>query len=99
MLNEIGADVPLDILKKAKEEAKKCGCECVKNYYLYIYKDGQYGVKIFPASSIGGTKATRFGNKESYEANKVELGSGWVAFKSPTHCGINIFQDFVPYKH
>lgn len=99
MLNEIGADVPLDILKKAKEEAKKCGCECVKNYYLYIYKDGQYGVKIFPASSIGGTKATRFGNKESYEANKVELGLGWVAFKSPTHCGINIFRDFVPYKH
>ncbi len=99
MLNEIGTDVPPDILRKVEDRAKELGSDCVKNFYLYVYKDGQYGVKEFPASSIGGTKATRFRNEESYEANKVELGDGWVAFRSPTHGGVNIFGDFVPYRH
>ncbi|MBW6481329.1 MAG: hypothetical protein K0B37_18025 [Bacteroidales bacterium] len=99
MLNEIGADVPPEMLNKVKDKAKDLGHECVQNYYLYIYKDGQYGPKKFPASSIGGTKATRFRNKESYEANKIEIDDGWVVFRSPTHGGINIFDDFVPYRH
>jgi len=99
MLNEIGADVPPDILNKVKEKANELGVDYVKNFYLYVYKDGQYGIKKFPASSIGGTKATRFGNKQSYEANKVEIGDGWVAFRSPTHGGVNIFGDFIPYRH
>lgn len=92
MRNELGIEVPLEILDNAKKNG------CIKDG-LYVYKDGQYGVKIFPASSIGGTKATRFGNMQSVEANKIELGDGWVAFRSPTHGGINIFGDFIPYRH
>jgi len=92
MRNEIGMEVPTEVLKKAK----KLGC--IKDG-KYVYKDGQFGAKKFPASSIGGTKATRFGNMESVKANKVDLGNGWVAFMSPSHGGVNIFEDFIPYNH
>ena len=92
MINEIGMEVPPEVVMKAREYG------CIKGI-KYVYKDGEYGRKRFPASSIGGTKATRFGNMDSVKANKVELGNGWVAFKSPTHGGVNIFDDFIPYRH
>lgn len=78
MRNETDIEVPPEVLKKAKELG------CIKAG-LYVYKDGQYGSKKFPASSIGGTKATRFGNIQRADANKVYLVDGWVAFKSPSN--------------
>lgn len=100
MLNEVGMEIPKEVIKKAEE------LKCIKSYdnykylytYKYVYKDGQYGGK-FPASSLGGSKATRFGNWVSANANKVDLGEGWVAFRSPSHGGVNIFDDWVPYRH
>ncbi len=94
MRNELGMEIPLEVVKKAEELG------CIKRYdrlsntyaYKYVYKKGHYGGK-YPASSIGGNKATRFGNWESVNANEVDLSTGWVAFKSPTYGGINIFQE------
>lgn len=79
MLNEVGMEIPIQIIKKAEE----FGCLKRDNCYKYVYKEGQYGDK-FPASSIGSNRATRFRNWESAKANKVDLGEGWVAFKSPS---------------
>lgn len=100
MKNEMFMEIPTEVIKKAEELG------CIKSYdsrihvcvYKYVYKKGQYGGK-FPASSIGGSKATRFGNWESVNANEVDLSMGWVAFTSPTHGGVNIFGDWVPYRH
>ncbi len=77
-VNECNQEIPSDIAKKARE----IGCISP----LYIYKDGQYGGK-FPAASIGGSKATRFRNAYNAESMKVDLGNGWVVFKSPTGTG------------
>lgn len=51
---------------------------------LYVYKDGKYGAG-FPSASVGGAKASRF-RSDSYKnpSLKVNLGSGWVAFRHPT---------------
>jgi hypothetical protein len=100
MKNEIFTEIPIEVIRKAEELG------CIKTYdqrihtyvYKYIYKKCQYGGK-FPASSIGGSKGTRFGNWESVNANEVDLGMGWVAFQSPTHGGVNIFGDWITYKH
>lgn len=92
MRNEAGREVPLEVVKKARE------LNCAKGV-KYAYKDGEYGSKGYPASSIGLTSAHRFGNMDSVNANKVYLNDEWVAFKSPTHGGTNIFEDYVPYKH
>lgn len=94
MKNELGMEIPIEVVKKAE----KLGC--MKSYdrlsntytYRYIYKKGLYGEK-FPASSIGGHKATRFGNWKSINSNEVDLGMGWVAFKSPTYGGIDISKE------
>ncbi|WP_244603657.1 formylglycine-generating enzyme family protein [Methanococcoides sp. AM1] len=85
MKNELGMEVPPSVCEKAKEK----GChQGVK----YVYMDGDYGGKL-PASTIGGKKATRFWNINSANANKVNLGSGWVAFTSPSDGGVNILGD------
>jgi hypothetical protein len=98
--NEVFMEIPIEVIRKAEELG------CLKTYdrfdrvyvYKYVYKKGNYGGK-FPASCIGGTKATRFGNWESVAANEVDLGMGWVVFSSPTHGGVNIFGDWIPYRH
>ncbi|MDK2825900.1 MAG: hypothetical protein PWQ63_249 [Methanolobus sp.] len=90
MKNELGMDVPPSVIKKAKE----MGCnQGVK----YVYKDGIYGDGL-PASSIGGKKASRFGNIDSANANKVHLGSEWVAFMSPSYKDAKISGDIVKNK-
>jgi formylglycine-generating enzyme required for sulfatase activity len=82
MQNELGTEVPPSVTKKAEQ----MGClQSVK----YVYLDGVYGSR-FPAASIGSKKATRFGNIASANAHKVNLGSGWVAFKSPSYANVNI---------
>lgn len=79
MLNEVGMEIPIQIIKKAEE----LGCLKRDNCYKYVYKEGQYGDK-FPKASIGSNRAVRFRNWESVNATKVDLGEGWVAFKSPS---------------
>ena len=76
--NEFGDEIPGNIAEKARDMG------CIKP--KYIYKDGKYGGK-FPAASIGSSKATRFRNIENAEANKINLGEGWVVFKSPSSPG------------
>lgn len=92
MRNEVRREVPLEVEKKAKE------LKCNKGV-KYVYKDGEYGPKGYPASSIGISPSHRFGNMESVNANKVYLTDEWVAFTSPSHGGVNIFTDFIPYSH
>jgi hypothetical protein len=74
-VNEFNETIPADVAKKALE----LGCKSPK----YVYKDGEYHGK-YPAASIGGSKATRFGNASSAEAHKIDLGKGWVVFRSPS---------------
>ncbi len=82
MKNEFGEDIPENVIAKGIEIGSiKCP--------WYIYKDGIYNNK-FPAASIGGTKATRFKNMASVNANKVILCDGWVAFKSPSYSGTRL---------
>jgi hypothetical protein len=76
--NEFGEEIPEHIAEKARE------MNCIKP--KYIYRDGQYHGK-FPAASIGCTKATRFRNAANAESHKVNLGDGWVVFKSPSSAG------------
>lgn len=53
----------------------------------YIYRDGQFGGK-YPASSIGcKVNAGRFRNAASAESHKINLGEGWVVFRSPSGTG------------
>ena len=74
--NELGEEVPENILEKARLE----GCmKCPK----YVYKDGEYGDRP-PVASIGGRTTSRFGSRRSAEKHKVKLGEGWVAFESPS---------------
>lgn len=77
-VNECGDEIPEHIAKKAREMG------CIKP--RYIYKNGQYGGK-FPAASIACNKATRFRNASNAESHKVDLGDGWVVFKSPSGTG------------
>lgn len=77
-VNECSDEIPKNIATKAKDMG------CIKP--KYIYKDGQYCGK-FPAASIGSSKATRFRNAENAENNKINLGEGWVVFKSPSSVG------------
>ena len=102
MKNEVFMEIPIEVIKKAEELG------CLKIYdkrshtyaFKYVYIKDQYGGSgKFPASGIGGTKGTRFRNWESVEANEINLGMGWVTFTSPTHGGVNIFDDWVAYRH
>lgn len=77
-VNECGDEIPSNIAKKARDMG------CIKPKYIYI--DGKYGGK-FPAASIGSSKATRFRNAGNAEAHKINLGEGWVVFKSPSSPG------------
>lgn len=74
-INEFNVVIPEDVAEKAH----KLGCKSPK----YIYKNGEYGNK-YPASSIGGSKATRFRNAANAEAHKIDLGQGFVVFRSPS---------------
>lgn len=55
----------------------------------YVYEDGEWTKHgKFPASSINVKSSShRFSSPESAEAHKVNLGDGWVAFKSPSGSG------------
>jgi hypothetical protein len=70
-----GERIPFKIIKKAEA----LGCRNTK----YIYRDGDYGNK-YPTASIGGKKCAPFRNLEQAEKFKVDLGQGWVAFRSPS---------------
>lgn len=108
-INEHFDDYPeelIDNVKKNIEEDR--GLKLVPNYRKYIYLDGRYGdkspfagkyAKEFPASITGGNKATRFRDKESYAKNKIYIDEEkkYVVFLSPTHGGVNIFGDWIPY--
>jgi hypothetical protein len=48
----------------------------------YAYRDGQYGGR-WPVASMGCRRATRFASTNC-EKHKIQLGEGWVAFKSPS---------------
>jgi hypothetical protein len=75
LTNELGVPVPPEI----EQAAIEWGClDGVK----YVYRDGEYGFN-FPMASILSSRITRF-RSDNYEANKVELGGGWVAFMSPS---------------
>lgn len=80
--NEFGDEVPENVIIRGKELGS---IKCPK----YIYKDGNYNNK-FPASSIGGQKASRFRSFESANAHKVILCDGWVAFRSPSYTGVPV---------
>jgi hypothetical protein len=72
--NELGHEVPAEIVGKAQE----LGC---KGNTKYVYRDGEYGGN--PAASIGpGIRAARF-RSTNYELWKIQLGAGWVAFEQP----------------
>ncbi|MDK2911874.1 MAG: hypothetical protein PWR29_831 [Methanolobus sp.] len=81
--NELGDEVPSHIEKKANE----LGCH---KGVTYVYREGSYGSSGMPASSIGGKRAHRFGDRISFEANKVKLGDGWVAFRPPSGGGVAV---------
>ncbi len=99
----------IDNVKKNIEEER--GLNLVPNYHLYIYLNGRYGdknplatgnyTKEFPASITGGNKATRFRSEPSYEENKIYIDDKkkYVVFLSPTHGGVNIFSDWIPYRN
>jgi len=72
--NECGIEVPEEIIARA---LKLGSINCPK----YVYKDGEYGNKL-PAASIGGEKATRIRHLKVLHLRKIELGNGWVVFKS-----------------
>lgn len=82
MRNEFGEEVPEKVIVKGR------GMGCIK-CPKYIYRDGKYNNK-FPASSIGGQKASRFRSFESANAHKVILCDGWVAFRSPSYTGVAV---------
>jgi len=79
--NECGIKVPNDVVLKAKKLGSK---SCPK----YVYRDGDYGNKL-PVASVGGQKVTRFRNAKNADAMKIDLGNGWVVFKSPTAANQN----------
>lgn len=110
MINEHFDEYPeglIDTVRKNIEEIRKL--KLVPNYHLYIYLDGLYGdqsaarkyAREFPASITGGTKATRFRSESSYARNKIYIDEGkkYVVFLSPTYGGVNIFGDWIPYRH
>ncbi|MFO7991770.1 MAG: hypothetical protein R6U61_05705 [Thermoplasmata archaeon] len=74
--NEIGIAIPSKIIEKATSKGSMKSPK-------YVYRDGDYGEKP-PVASIGGRTTSRFGSIENAEEYKVELGEGWVAFKSPS---------------
>jgi len=104
-------EYPEELIDNVKENIeKKLGLKLVPNYRRYIYLDGRYGnnspfsgtyQKKFPASITGGSKATRFRSEQSYEANKVYIDDEkkYVVFLSPEHGGVNIYSDWIPYRH
>jgi hypothetical protein len=74
-MNECGLEVPSEI------EAEAVRLRCAKGV-KYVYRDGAYGRKG-PAASIGCLKASRFRSGD-HDPFKVDLGDGWVAFRSPS---------------
>ncbi|VVB88612.1 Uncharacterised protein [uncultured archaeon] len=79
--NEFGTEIPEHIAKKGKEMG------CYKPAYIYI--DGEWMKHgKFPASNLNiKEKSQRFRDAASAEAHKVNLGDGWVVFKSPSGSG------------
>ncbi len=73
--NECGREVPSSVGELAKQHGCVGGVQ-------YVYWDGDYGGK-WPAASIGCAKAARF-RSNRFEAWKVVLADGWVAFRSPS---------------
>ncbi len=79
MTNELGDDIPEEIVEKAR--AMRCaGGE------RYVYIENDYDGE-FPAASVGLAKARRF-KTTNYEKQKIELGNvagtRYVAFGSPS---------------
>lgn len=74
--NEISIEIPARIIKKAISRG------CMKSP-KYVYKDGEYGDRP-PVACIGGRTTRRFGSVENAEEYKIQLGDGWVAFRSPS---------------
>jgi len=74
--NEIGIVIPSKIIEKAKSKGSMKSPK-------YVYRDGDYGGKP-PVASISGRTTSRFGSIENAEEYKVDLGEGWVAFRSPS---------------
>jgi len=78
LTNELGIEVPPAIFEKAKTHRCVGGVRCV-------YRDGEYGGRP-PKASIGCERNVRFRGGR-YDAFKVLLGDGWVAFRSPSGAG------------
>lgn len=100
--NECGDEIPDEIINSAIEIIEnKLKLQLIKNFRYYIYLDGKYcGKKGYPSSATG-IKGTRFGNKLSYTENKVYVDeeNKYCIFLSPTHGGVNVFGNFIPYRH
>jgi hypothetical protein len=109
--NEHGDEIPSEVIKLFEETiVKELGLKLVPKYESYIYIIDRYGnwvsagkyAREYPASITGGNGSKRFRSKQSYEANKIvkeHAGIKYVVFPSPTYGGVNIFSDYVPYKH
>jgi len=103
-INEHDNEYPEGLIENVKKKIEgDLGFRLVPKYQKYIYLDGRYGdksafdrefAKEFPASITGGTKATRFRNERSCEANKifVDEEKKYVVFLSPMYGGENIFR-------
>ena len=100
--NEQDDEYPEGLIDNATKQIEgNLGLRLISNYQKYIYLDGRYGdksarkyAKEFSASITGETKATKFRNERSYEANKifVDEEKKYVVFLSPMHGGENIFR-------
>lgn len=109
--NEHGDELPSEVIKLfEKTIVEELGLELVPSHKIYIYVVNRYGNPYaarkyaieYPASITGDNGAKRFRSKKSYEANKIikeHAGIKYAAFLSPTHGGVNIFDDWVPYNH
>jgi len=74
-VNELGTVVPNDVIETARKHGIKTSS--------YLYEEGKYGA-TFPAASIGGKSCARF-RSGNYAAYMVDIGSGFVAFSSPSN--------------
>jgi len=73
-VNEFGTVIPETVILNARKLGIKTSS--------YLYEEGKYGAG-YPAASIGGAQSSRF-RSVNYVDFKVDLGDGFVAFRSPS---------------
>jgi hypothetical protein len=99
--NECGDPIPEEIINNAiRIIEKERGLKLIKHFRKYIYRDGKYCKKGYPSSATG-IKGTRFGVEYSYTENKIYLDdeNKYCIFLSPSYGGINVHDNYIPYRH